>query len=222
MQQLGHRKRSRERYQKVPLRSVEDYELLEILLYHCLPRADTKVIARSLLGHFGSLHAVLNAEEIDLLTIKGVGPGVVFFLKLLQDLYGRIMLPIKAKNVVLNHWSSVVAYCRMSMAFHKEEQFRVLYLNKRYHLIGEEIMAHGSIDEVAVYPRTIAKRAVAKGAMAVIIAHNHPSNDLKPSRADIEMTKNIKGALATLEIELIDHLLITNYDCFSFKSNMLL
>lgn len=221
VQHSGHRKRMREKLKRTELRTMHDYELLEMLLYYVHPRGDTKQLAKTILQKYKTLHGFLNASDLELKQLEGVGEATILMVKLLRDLYSRVLLPLEGEEVVLNNWGSVFSFCKFTMAHLKEEQLRIFYLNKKHVLIHDEIMSRGTVDRVVAIPREITKRALEVGAMAVILAHNHPSNDLRPSKEDIEITKLIKEALRTLDITLLDHLIITNNDCFSFKANML-
>ena len=102
------------------------------------------------------------------------------------------------------------------------EQFRVLFLNRKNHLISDEILASGTVDQAHVYPREIIKKALYKEASSIILVHNHPGGDNKPSRADIELTKKIVDSCNTVGISVHDHIIIAANQYFSFKSNMLL
>jgi DNA repair protein RadC len=217
--QSGHRQRLRSRFVKAGPRSLPDYEILEMILCNAIPRADTKNLAKELLRTFNSLNGVLNAEPLELRKIDGVGDAIVFQLKLLNDLFSRLLIPTEGNFQVLNSWSSVINYCNLSIGYKKIEYFRVLYLNKKNNLIADEISQIGTIDRVQVYPREIAKRALENNAASIILVHNHPSGDIKPSREDIEITKHIIKALEPLSISVHDHLIIASGKHFSFKAN---
>lgn len=218
----GHRKRLREKYKRSELRSFHDYEIIEMLLYYTNPRGDTKPIAKAITKKFSNIQTFLNASELELQSIKGIGESTTLFLKLIKDLYSRALLPIEGKEIILNSWSSVFSFCRFTMSHLKNEELRIFFLNKRNALIRDEIFSRGTVDQVQLIPRELVKRALEIGAVAIILAHNHPSNDLRPSHEDIEVTKLIKSALETVDIKVLDHLIIADNDCFSFKSNMLI
>lgn len=220
---LGHRERLRMRFMKSAIRSLPDYEILEMILFNSFKRKDTKELAKLLLSRFGSLIGVINAEPARLLKIDGVGQSTVFQFKLLQDLFTRLHLPIEKDEVhVFNNWLSVVNYCTLVLGFKTKENFCVLFLNKKNVLIEEEFIEHGTVDKVAVYPREIVKLTVNYGAFAVILVYNHPSGELKPSEEDLLMTKKISEALMSINVALHDHLIIAKNDYYSFKHNNLL
>ena len=131
----------------------------------------------------------------------------------LRMLHGKIK-----DRPALSSWSAVVDYLRVAMAFEPREQFRVLFLDKRNHLIADEVHQHGTIDHTPVYPREVVKRAIELDASAILIAHNHPSGDPTPSHADIEMTKAILAACQTLGIAVHDHVVIGKDGHASFKA----
>jgi len=221
-QMQGHRSRVRERYTRSDIRVFSDYEILEMVLFNAIPRADTKPLAKQLLARFGSLLAILNAEAGELKSFSGLGDAVVFQFKLMKDLFSRIHVPINGEFNVMNDWKTVINYCQLDLAFKKKEYFKVLYLNNKGVLIGDEICNSGTIDRVAVYPREIAKKALEYSASAIIIVHNHPSCDPNPSGEDIVLTNNMISILRPLDIVIYDHIVISGHKYFSFKGSGLI
>lgn len=219
----GHRERLRERFAKSPLRTLPDYEILEMLLFSVFKQCDTKSISKALLKKFGSLKAVITADPFELSTVDGIGERAVNQLKLLRDTFSRLMLPVHSDRVhILNDWLSVLHYCQFILGTQKNEHFHVLFLNKKNALITEEVFNSGTVDRVTIYPREVAKRALCHFASAVIIVHNHPSGDVTPSQEDIEITKKIQLALAAVNIVLHDHLITASDEHYSFKANNLI
>ena len=168
-----------------------DYELLELLLFRLIPRADTKPIAKALLTRFGSLAEVLGAPAALLQEVKGVGAAVALDLKIIAAAGQRMARGEIKGREILSSWSKVLDYCRAAMAFEEREQFRILFLDKKNALIADEVQQTGTVDHTPVYPREVIRRALELSATAIILVHNHPSGDPTPSRADIEMTKTI-------------------------------
>ena len=121
---------------------------------------------------------------------------------------------------ILSSWNALLDYCRSAMQFETVEQFRVLFLDKKNKLIADEVLGKGTIDRAPVYPREVIKRALQLEATAIILAHNHPSGDPTPSKADIDMTKKVVQAAAAVNIPVHDHLIISESDYYSFKSHM--
>ena len=218
----GHRGRLRAHFLKSGADALPDYELLELLLFQAVARRDTKPIAKRLLKHFGSFSEVISAEESALKEIDGIGEAVVVALKTVQAAALRLSREEVLNQPVLSSWNKLIAHCRASMGFEKNERFRILFLNRQNVLTADEIQQTGTVDHTPVYPREVVKRALELGATAVIMVHNHPSGDPTPSRADIDMTKEVQDADAKLGIMLHDHLIVTKAGHSSFKDMGLL
>ena len=202
--------------------ALADYEMLELLLFQAMARQDTKPLAKRLLKHFGSFNEVISAEAAALKEIEGGGEAVVVALKCVQAAALRLSREEILNRPVLANWDKLVAYCRAAMGFEKTERFRILFLNRRNVLIADEVQQTGTVDHTPVYPREVIKRALELGATALIMVHNHPSGDPTPSKADIDMTNEVKDAGAKLGITLHDHLIMTKAGHSSFKDMGLL
>jgi DNA repair protein RadC len=214
---LGHRARLRERFQASP-ETLPDYELLELVLFRSIPRADVKGLAKGLIARFGTFAEVIGAPPEQLAEVKGVGPAIVHDLKLIETASRRVALGAVKNRQVLGSWNSVIEYCRTAMAFAEREELRLLFLDKKNGLIRDEVMQQGTVDHTPVYPREIMRRALQLNASAVILVHNHPSGDPQPSRADIEMTKEIVSLGEPLGIVVHDHLIIGRKGHASFRA----
>lgn len=215
----GHRKRLRTRLLASKKGTLPDYEILELLLFFAHPRADTKPLAKQLIAEFGSLGKVLHAAPEALMAIKGVNSAAIAAFRLVQEASIRLVKEEVTEKTVLQSWKALLDYCRATMGHLKTEQFRVLFLDTKHQVIADEVQEVGTIDRAAVYPREIVKRALYLEAAAVILVHNHPSGDTKPSRADIDITKQIVAAAATVGIQVHDHVIISNRSHYSFKSH---
>lgn len=218
----GHRARLRQRFMKNGADALADYELLELVLFPALPRRDTKPLAKALLKRFGSYAEVISAEPADLKSVDGIGEAAVIALKTVQAAAHRLAHDEIIDRPVLASWDKLLKYCKATMAYEKSERFRVLFLNKKNVLIADEVQQKGTVDHTPVYPREVVKRALELGATALIMVHNHPSGDPSPSRADIEMTKEVCDAAGKLGIVLHDHLIISKSGHNSFKTMGLL
>ncbi|GJD96552.1 RadC family protein [Methylobacterium iners] len=205
---VGHRDRLRARFAQGGADALPDYELLELDLFRAIPRRDVKPLAKALIRRFGSLAEVLSAEPARLAEVDGVSAGVVADLKLIEAAGHRLARGAIAERPLLSSWAAVLEYCRATMAFSPREQFRVLFLDKRNHLIADEIQGRGTVDHTPVYPREVARRSLELGATAIILAHNHPSGDPTPSAADIRMTREIVSVLDPLGIIVHDHVIL--------------
>lgn len=213
----GHRKRLRERFLKGP-DSLPDYELLELILFNAVPQRDTKPLAKELIDRFGSLAAVVNAEPARLLEQKGVSERIVAELRIAREVGLRLSQAKVLKKDVIGSWAALIDYCAASMAHNPVEQFRILFLDRKNVLIADEVQQKGTIDHTPVYPREIVKRALELNASAIILVHNHPSGDPTPSRADIDMTRQIVDTAKPLGIDIHDHLVIGKGRHASFRS----
>ncbi len=205
---LGHRERLRERFRKAGGEALPDYELLELVLFRAVVRADVKPLAKALIDRFGSFAEVVSAPPGRLREVKGVGEAIVTELKLIGAAVERVTRGQVRARPVLSSWSAVIAHCRASMAFVEQEQFRILFLDKRNQLILDEVQQRGTVDHTPVYPREVVKRALEVAASAIILVHNHPSGDPTPSNADIQMTKTIIDVAKPLGIEVHDHIIV--------------
>jgi DNA repair protein RadC len=215
---IGHRARLRDKFAQAHGKGLADYELLELLLFLAIPRADTKPLAKTLLQKFGSLSALLKADKGRILETPGVGESVLHVIQLVQSLMGKILQHDMMDQPILASWQSVLDYCHVTMAYDQRESARLLFLDRKNKIIADEIQQTGTVDHVPLYPREVAKRALDLGASALIIVHNHPSGDPTPSRGDIDMTLKIQEAVRLLGIEVHDHLIIGKGRHSSLKS----
>jgi DNA repair protein RadC len=216
--QLGHRERLRERFLEGGANAMPDYELLELVLFAAIPRRDTKPLAKSLIARFGSFAEVLAAPRARLLEVSGIGEVVVTQLKVVEAAALRLSQAKMLGRPALSSWAALIDYCTAAMARSMQEEFRVLFLDRKNILIADEVQTKGTVDHAPVYPREIVKRALELGASAVILVHNHPSGDPTPSRADIEMTRDVSAAAKALRIAVHDHLVIGRSGHASFKA----
>ena len=171
----GHRDRLRDRARSAGPETLADYELLELLLFRFVPRADTKPRAKALIDRFGSLAEVLGAPVHLLAEVKGIGPSVAFDLKLVAAAAERMTKGKLRGRQMLGSWREVIDYCRAAMAFEPREQFRILFLDKKNGLIADEVQQQGTVDHTPVYPREVVRRALELSATAIILVHNHPT-----------------------------------------------
>ncbi len=215
---LGHRQRLREKFLTSGQDNFADYELLELLLYGAIPRGDTKPLAKDLLKRFDSLAGVLAATPRELATVKGIGESSVAAIKIAQACTQRILRQQVINRPILSSWQAVLDYCHAMMAFVKTEQVRLLFLDNKNHLIADELQSSGTVDQAPLYAREVVKRALELHASAVIMVHNHPTGDPSPSKEDISVTKAVQKALAAVQINLHDHLIIGSTGHKSLKA----
>src|ERR1700682_1845318 len=205
---VGHRDRLKDRFRDTGADALPDYELLELILFQVIRRADTKPLAKALLTRFGSFSEVLAAPEARLLEVNGIGEAVAHHLKVTHAAARRFARDPVRKRPLLDSWTAVIDYCRAAMAYEPIEQFRILFLDKKNMLIADEVQQSGTVDHTPVYPREVVKRALELSATAIILVHNHPSGDPTPSRADIEMTRQVVETATPLGIAIHDHIII--------------
>ncbi|KQP99362.1 DNA repair protein RadC [Methylorubrum extorquens] len=204
----GHRERLRARFAQAGAEALADYELLELTLFRSIPRRDVKPLAKALIHRFGSFAEVVSAEPARLMEVEGVSAGVAADLKLVEAAGRRLARGAIAARPLLSSWSALIEYLRATMAFSGREEFRVLFLDRRNHLIADEVQGRGTVDHTPVYPREVARRALELASTAIILAHNHPSGDPAPSGADIRMTREIVSVLDPLGIVVHDHVIL--------------
>lgn len=214
---VGHRARLRERFAQGP-DALPDYELLELVLFRVIPRADVKALAKALIARFGSFAEVIAAPSEQVAEVKGTGPAILHEFKLIEAAGRRLAHGAVRNRQVLNSWNLVLDYCRTAMAFAEREELRLLFLDKKNGLIRDEVMQHGTVDHTPVYPREILRRALQLNASAIILVHNHPSGDPTPSRADIQMTSEIVAQAEPLGVVVHDHVIIGRKGHTSFRS----
>lgn len=218
----GHRDRMRERLLTGGPSALLDYELMEMVLFLALARQDTKPIAKALVHRFGSFAGAIVAPQHELSAVPGVGDGVIAALKTVQAAAVRLMHAELQDRDAIGTWDQLMGYLNATLAREPTEQFRVLYLNNRNHLIEDKLLGIGTVNHTPVYPREVMKRAMDLHATAMILVHNHPSGDPTPSRADIDMTREVRAAATALGIVLHDHVVIGNGAWVSMRKEGLL
>lgn len=214
----GHRDRLRQRFLQAGPDSLADYELLELLLFGAIPRRDVKPLAKQLLEQFGSLGGVVAADPAQLERRGGLGPASIAALKVVGAFATRMLKEQVRDKPVLSSWAQLIDYLTLAMKYEKAEQFRLLFLDRKNQLVADEVQQRGTVDHAPVYPREVVKRALELHASALIMVHNHPSGDPAPSKADVEITRQVSKALAAVNVVLHDHLIIGRRGHNSFKS----
>lgn len=204
----GHRDRLRQRLIDGGPDALLDHEIVELLLTLTMPRIDTKPLAKQLLKEFGGVAGLMTADGEAIARVKGMGERSAAAFKIVQAAALRLLRDKVMERPVLASWQALLDYLRADMAHRLTERVRVLHLNTRNMLIRDEAMAEGSIDQAAVHPREVILRAIDLGSAAIILVHNHPSGDPQPSRADIQLTRDIADAGRKLGISVHDHVII--------------
>ena len=219
----GHRERIKEKFLKNGIDGFAEYEILELLLTYCIPRKDTKPIAKELLNKFKSLDNVFKADFDKLSAIDGLGKNSIAFLKLIGELPSIIYKDeLKNKKLVdketlkISNKDILLKYLRNKIGYEEIEKFYIIYLSSSNEVIEFEENSVGTLDRSSVYPREIYKKVINLNAKSIILAHNHPSDNITPSKSDIELTNEIAKGLKNFGALLIEHIIITKNSYFSF------
>lgn len=218
----GHRERLRDRFLRAGPEALQDYELLELILFRAIPRRDVKPLAKDLIDRFGGFAGVLGAGPERLAEVPGLGQAAITELSIIQAAAVRLTHDRMLELPVISSWSALQDYVRMRLRTEKVEQFRILFLDNKNRLIADEQQQRGTVNHTPVYPREVIKRALELHASAIILVHNHPSGDPTPSRDDIAMTARIISAAQGVNIAVHDHLIVGRERVHSFKAEGLI
>ncbi len=219
---INHRQRLRERFGKAGADGMHDYELLELLLTYSIPRRDVKPVAKKLIEKFGGLSGVLDAGQKELEAVKGLGAMSASLIRLVKELYCTYLSEDILRGDVLSSPESVLNFVRVKLAGLTNEAFMVIYMNVKNEVIEHSVLYEGTVDNVAVYPRRVIESALSHHASGIILVHNHPSGNTMPSGEDRVLTQEIAEAANTLDIRVLDHLIVGKEGYFSFMENGLL
>jgi DNA repair protein RadC len=218
----GHRQRLRDKFLKSGISGFHDYEIVELLLTLGTPRKDCKEPAKKAIKHFKGLRGVLEASTEELQQVKGIGPNNSFGIKLVRELANE-SLKYKAQEMpVCGSAQAVYDYLNRSMRDLKIEVFKVLYLDSQNHLLAVEDLFTGTVNASPVFAREVIKGAIKHHATALIFAHNHPSGNPSPSQEDRNITRDLVYAARTVELKVLDHVIIGDNHSFSFYSQNLI
>ncbi|MDL2315793.1 DNA repair protein RadC [Desulfovibrio sp. OttesenSCG-928-A18] len=217
----GHRARLRQRFKEAP-ESIRDYELLELLLGHVLLRRDTKPMAKLLLQRYKDLRGVLEARPEDYKDIEGLGEGVAAFFALLKELLLRYLeSPFHGRRELCGP-EQVAEFARERLGSLTHEEVWTAYLDNGNRLLAWEKAARGGLDRALVSPRDILERALRHKAAAFILVHNHPGGKASPSGADLNLTEQIERAARLHFIRFVDHVIVSDTQCYSMMRDCLL
>lgn len=223
----NHRSRLRNKFMHYP-ESLQEYEIVELLLTYVIPQKDVKEISKNLLNTFGNIMGIFEASEEDLRAIPYIKDNFITLLKLIKEINAIYRKQLASEIPVTKSMEEVVQYCIEKFSEEKEEKFYVIYLDSNYHIIKDkpfpasEFHYDGTVDKTVVYTRQIIKEGLDRKASAMIISHNHPNGILEPSEYDINLTKLIALSAETVSMTLYDHLIVAPNGYFSFKESKLL
>ncbi|QQG65034.1 RadC family protein [Desulfobulbus oligotrophicus] len=208
----GHRQRLRDKFLEQGIEAFTDSEIIELLLTFGTPRSDCKEAARLALAQFKSLPAVLDASSVQLQRIKGLGPKNIFALQFIQGVARRYLRQRVVGRQYVHSSREVADYLIHTMRGLQHEVFTVVFLDAAHAVIDSAVVAEGTITINTIYPRELVKAALAHNAAALVVAHNHPSGSLTPSRQDEELTRTLHLVCSFMHINLLDHLIIGSGD----------
>jgi DNA repair protein RadC len=214
---LEHRRRLKEKFVTSGISALHDYEVVELLLSYAIARKDVKPIAKQLLSQLSSIKGIIDAELAELKKISGIGTHTAILLKLIKELCSLYLEEIAKDKVQISCTSELLNFCRMTLGGLKDEKFCVIYLNAQNRVLDMETIQEGIVNQAVVYPRKVLENALKRKASAIILVHNHPSGQVKPSDADIRLTKMIQDTAKILEIIVHDHIIIGEDRVFSFR-----
>ena len=218
----GHRQRLRDKFLNSSLEGFHDYEIIELLLTLGTPRKDCKQSAKEALMKFGTLKAVLEADAVDLKTVRGIGDKNVFGLKIAQAVARRYLADSVVDKDFIRSSKEVLEYLQHNLRDKNRELFMVIYLNGRNQIIKMEEVFEGTLSKSAVYPREVVKRALDNEAAALVFVHNHPSGNPNPSKEDLTITNKLKEASQSIDVVDHDHLIIAGNEVYSFADHGLI
>lgn len=211
----GHRRRMRERFRREGLDGFADHEVLELVLFDCIPNGNVNPLAHELLDTFGSLHGVLEARMDQLLAVKGVGERTAAHLATLLPIFRRYQQSVCADRKKIQNRSQASAYCLALLSGWRTERFYLLSLNGDMELMGTRLIAEGSLTEVSAYPRLVVEAALNHNAHSVVFCHNHPGGSLRPSADDIQTTLLLRSILEPMGIAVLDHIIVADGQVYS-------
>ena len=216
----GHRARQRKKLLENGPRAFADHELLEMLLYYAIPRRDTNELAHRLLERFGSLQGVFSAPVEELSTVEGVGENAAVLLSLVPQIWQRSLQG--ASERILNSVDKCGEYFAELLSGSRREMLWQVCLDGKGKVLSSRCLAEGDVSMAAVSVRQVVEYALRAGAVAVVLAHNHPSGVALPSQEDCATTRLIRDALRTMNIQLVDHIIVADRDYVSMAASGLL
>jgi len=213
----GHRKRLRTRFLKSGIDGLQDYEQVELLLTYAVPIKDVKPLSKLLIKRFKTIQELLDASAEELMKVRGMGESSAVLIKLTRSLLTKYSEEKMFSADVLNTPEKVYEFSKLKIGSNRNESLLAIFLDTKNKVLSYEIVSEGSIDSVTVYPRKIIELALKNNASGLIIVHNHPSSDPSPSTSDEELTKELKNISESMDIRLLDHIIVSKKSYYSFS-----
>ena len=211
----GHRERLKKRFREEGLDGFTEFQILELLLFYIIPRRDTNPIAHALIDRFGSLHQVLEAPVEELEKVEGIGPNAALLLNLITSVARAYMVSRTENSKILRTIDECGEYLKSLFIGRRVETVYLLCLDAKCKVLGCREVGEGSVNSANVPTRRIVEIALGMNASSVILAHNHPSGIALPSKEDILTTRRVAAALSTVDIQLVDHIIVADDDYVS-------
>lgn len=220
----GHRRRLRERFAKAGFAGFAEYEIVELLLTLAIPRGDVKPQAKALIERFKTVRGILDASPDELRQSGGIGEVTPIALRIIREAANLYLQQSAERRESLADPEALAHFWRSKIGALPNEVFHVAYLDSGLRLLrdGVETLEEGTTDRAAVYPRRVIEAALRRGAAALVCAHNHPNGDIRPSNQDKLLTRALVLAANTVQIKLLDHLIVSPDAVFSFRKEGLL
>ncbi len=218
----GHRQRLKKRFVAEGLSSFEDHQALELLLFFAIPRCDTNELAHKLIASFGSLRNMFEADIADIMNVGGVGENTAILIKLLPEIASKYWFTPAQSGTQISSINSAAAFFKTLLYGKPVEHFYIVCLNSSYQVKISACLSRGTPSQTPVFIRHIVEAVMRSHTEMVLIAHNHPGGSVSPSKKDIEMTIDIQTALDSMQVRLLDHLILSDNEYFSFAAQRLI
>lgn len=218
----GHRERMRQRFLKENGEGFADHELLELLLYYAVPRGDTNPLAHKMIGEFSSLSQLIEADPVDISRLCGVGLNTAILIGLQKEMSRRSIQAGFRDRPVLNSLERAKGFSVALLTYQNYERFYVVCMDSRRRVIHTAKIAEGTIHEATVHPRLVVEATIKYQASSVILLHNHPGGNYRPSFEDIAITTKLTQLLQAIDVQVIDHIIVAEGRAFSFLENKMM
>ncbi len=210
----------KEKFARYGFQGFLDYEALEFMLFFAFKQGDTKQKARALLRRFGTLARTLDATVDEIAEVEGMGKASALTLKVFREVIEAYYKDIgKNKSIAITSLPFLVNYAKSMLGDKRNETLLVIFLNAKNEILDACLFSEGSVTKTSVFPRRLAETALKTNAVSVILVHNHPGGECAPSDADLQSTREIRASLTLIDVALVEHLIISEDDYFSFARN---